>query len=160
MTDLPTRKPARLTEYDYAQAGGYFITVCTQRRAHLLGHIVGAGHPAGPHIELSECGMIVDRHIRAIPECYPAVFVDSYVVMPDHIHLLLRIDQPSGPAGCPAPTVNLSSVVGALKSLCTRAAKRPLWQRGYYEHVIRSGEDFRSCAEYIEQNPGKWLEPH
>ena len=158
MNEIPVRTPLRLREYDYAQNGAYFVTVCTKDRAHLFGRIVGAGHPAGPHTELSEYGVVVDEYIRTISQVYPDVFVDTYVVMPDHIHLLIRIDRAYGPAGCPAPTASLPKVISALKSLCTRSAKRPLWQRGYYEHVIRNREDFLSCGEYIASNPGKWLE--
>ncbi len=78
--------------------------------------------------------------------------------MPDHVHLLVRINLPNGPAGCPAPTTSLPKVVGAFKSLCTRAAGHPIWQRGYYEHVIRNEADFLACAEYIQNNPAKWAE--
>ena len=63
-----------------------------------------------------------------------------------------------GPARCPAPTADLPKVISALKSLCSREAGLPLWQRGYYEHVIRNGEDFLSCWEYIAGNPAKWAE--
>ena len=158
MSSLPQRKQPRLPDYDYSQNGAYFVTICSKNKAHLFGNIVGAGHLAGPHVELSSIGAVVDQHIRCIPQSYPDVFVDSFVVMPNHIHLLLRFDRASGPAGCPAPTGNLSKIIGALKSLCSREAKMPLWQRGYYEHVIRNQEDYLACLEYVDGNPAKWLD--
>lgn len=158
MSDLPRRKPPRLTEYSYASNGAFFVTVCTKNKAHLFGNVVGAGHLAGPHIQLSSIGSIVDRHIRTIPYVYFGVFVDSYVVMPNHIHLLLRFDRESGPARCPAPTSDLPKIIGAFKSLCSREAKISLWQRGYYEHIIRNREDYNACAEYIANNPSKWTD--
>ncbi|MGN1001306.1 MAG: transposase [Oscillospiraceae bacterium] len=150
------RKHPRLTEYDYSSNGAYFVTVCTKNKEKIFGHVVGAGHLAGPHVELSPFGKIVDEHIRAIPQIYPNVFVDAHIVMPNHIHLIVRIQQEDGPARCPAPTSDLTKIVGALKSLCSREAKRPLWQRGYYEHVVRNYEDYISCAEYVLYNPAKW----
>ena len=158
MTPVPQRKPTRLPEHDYSQPGGYFVTVCTKEKAHLFGRLVGAGHPAGPYVELSEYGNIVERRIRSLSQAYSGVFVDAYVVMPNHIHLLLRFDPESGPAGCPAPTTSLPKVISALKSLCSKDAAVPLWQRGYYEHILRNEEDFRACAEYILGNPARWAE--
>lgn len=157
MAALPERKAPRLKEYDYSQNGAYFVTVCTKSKVNLFGSVVGAGHPAGPHTALSNLGMIVDRHIRMIPQAYSRIYVDAYVVMPNHIHLLIRFDRSNGPAGCPAPT-DLPKVISALKSLCSREAGFSLWQRGYYEHVIRNEEDYLSCWEYIIGNPAKWLE--
>ena len=158
MDDLPKRKPARLSEYDYSQNGAYFVTVCTRGKTHLFGSVVGAAHPGGPHTALSNLGRVVDRHIRMIPQTYPNVFMDAFVVMPNHIHLLIRFDRPDGPAGRPAPTTDLPKVIGALKSLCSRDAGLPLWQRGYYEHVIRNETDYLSCREYIADNPARWAE--
>lgn len=154
--DLPERKPLRLKEYDYSQNGAYFVTICTRDRAPLFGRMVGAAHPGGPYVELSELGRIVEQHLAAIPSVYRAAEVDRYVIMPDHIHFILSLDQ-NGPPGCAAPT-SLPKIVSALKSLCTRSANAPLWQRGYYEHVIRNQADFDAAAEYIQTNPARRLE--
>lgn len=158
MDDLPQRKPARLSEYDYSQNGAYFVTVCTKGKSHLFGSVVGAAHPGGPHTAMSPFGMIVERHIQMIPKIYQGVFVDAFVVIPNHIHLLIRFDRSNGPAGCPAPTTDLPKVIGALKSLCSRESGCPLWQRGYYEHIIRNEEDYFACWDYIANNPAKWAE--
>lgn len=154
--DKPERKPLRLKEYDYSQNGAYFVTICTKDRKPLFGHIVGAAHPGGPHVELSELGQIVEHHLTAIPLVYQAAALEHYIIMPDHIHFILSLDQ-AGPPGCAAPT-SLPKIVSALKSLCTRSANTPLWQRGYYEHVIRNQADFDAAAEYILTNPIRRLE--
>lgn len=86
--ELPQRKPNRLPDYNYSQNGAYFITICTQGRKKFLSQIVGDGSPVPKPI-----GMIAEEYIRQIPETYPAVSVDRYVIMPDHIHLLLRFDR-------------------------------------------------------------------
>ena len=154
--DKPERKPLRLKEYDYSQNGAYFVTICTKSRTPLFGRIVGAAHPGGPHVELSELGQIVEHHLTAIPNFYPTAAIEHYIIMPDHIHFILSLDQ-NGPPRCAAPT-SLPKVVNALKSLCSRSAKIPLWQRGYYEHVIRNQQDMDAAAEYIQTNPARRLE--
>ncbi len=155
---MEKRKHPRLKEFDYSSNGAYFVTVCTQGKRHTLGSVVGAGHPAGPHTELTKFGEIVDNKIRSITDFYPHVFVDTYVVMPNHIHLPLRIDKPHGPAGCPAPTVSLPKIISALKSLSSREAGLALWQRGYYEHICRDYRDYLTRWQYIDDNPAKWAE--
>ena len=162
MDDLPNRKPPRLPEFDYAQNGAYFVTVCVEGRARILGEIVGAG-PRPARCELSPFGEIVLEVWEDLPNHTSGITLGPFVIMPDHIHAIIILDD--GRAGLgPAPTA-LTEVVRQLKSFSARRINRlrnssgcPLWQRGYYEHVIRSREDFRSCAEYIANNPAKWAE--
>ena len=90
-----SRKQNRLENYDYSQNGAYFVTICTQDRKPVLGAIVGDGFPVPKPI-----GEIAEEYIRRISEKYPDVTVDQYVIMPDHIHILLRIDG----TGNPSPT--------------------------------------------------------
>lgn len=148
------RKSLRLPNYDYGQAGGYFITICTKGQEELLS-TVGAGHLAGPVVKLTEIGTILETLILQLPQAYPTVTIDKYVIMPNHVHLLIQIAQ-SGPAGCPAPT--MPKIIGALKSMTTRQAGSPVWQRGYYDHIIRDEADHLRIWEYIDTNPAKWEE--
>lgn len=154
------RKALRLPRYDYGREGGYFITICTAHRKRVLSS-VGAGHLAGPVVELTEIGAIVDSLIQEIPQVYSAVKVEKYVVMPNHVHLLLTVSEMGpagcpGPARCPAPTI--PKVIGALKSISTRRAGQAIWQRGYYDHIVRDEADYGRIWSYIENNPGKWEE--
>lgn len=159
---MDKRKNLRLREYDYSENGAYFVTVCSKDKRHIFSSIVGAGHPAGPQTEFSNIGKSIEKHIKNIPNVYSGVFIDDYVVMPNHIHMLIRIDKPCLGAGqCPAPTektVTLPKIISAFKSLCSREAGQRIWQRGYYEHVCRSEFDYTVCCQYIQDNPIRWAE--
>ena len=154
--ELPIRKPNRLSEYDYSTNGAYFITICTQGRRKILSCIVGDGSPVP-----KPCGMIAEKQIAEIPEKYPTVSVDNYVIMPDHIHMLLRFDCNSG-TGNPSPT--LGNVIGWYKYQVTKQVhllpndkSERVFQRSYYDHVIRNQQDYDEIWQYIENNPKKWL---
>ena len=157
--DRPIRKPMRLREYDYSSPGAYFITICTREKECLLSRIlVGAGVLDGPKVELSSCGMAVEETLRDMDRHYPRVSIDRFVIMPNHIHLLLCISA-GGPSGTPAPTnAVLPSLISYLKRTTNRKCGFPLWQRSYYDHVIRNEDDYRQIAEYIEANPARWGE--
>lgn len=152
--DLPKRKPNRLKKYDYGKTGAYFITVCAKDRKNLFWNNVGAGI-ARP-FKLSEYGKIVDTAIKNIPIKYNAVSVDKYVIMPNHIHLLLQIHGGENGRAMPAPTV--STVIQQMKGYVTKCVGFPVWQKLFYDHIIRGEEDYREIWEYIENNPLKWRE--
>ena len=100
----PERKLNRLSEYDYGTNGAYFVTICTQDRCKILSTIVGDGFPVPkPH------GMIAEKYIAEIPKKYPTVSVDKFVIMPDHIHLLLRFGLEEG-TGNPSLRHSFASV--------------------------------------------------
>lgn len=153
------RKHNRIRNYDYSQNGAYFVTICTQDRRKILSDIVGDGFPVP-----KSSGIIAEKMIHQIPEKYPAVSVDHYVIMPDHIHLLLRIDPNIG-TGNPSPT--LGNIIGWYKYQITKQvnlmngtqAERIL-QRSYYDHVIRNQQDYDEIWQYIDNNPRKWLIDH
>ena len=147
------RKLNRLEYYDYSQNGAYFVTICTQDRKPVLGTIVGDGFP-GPN----QIGEIAEEYIRRISEKYSEVTVDRYVIMPDHIHILLRIDG----TGNPSPT--MGNVVGWYKYQVTKQVNllrnmpgEKLFQRSYYDHVIRNQQDYDEIWQYIENKPRKWV---
>ena len=152
---LPQRKPNRLFDYDYSTSGAYFVTLCTQDRKKILSSIVGDGF-AVP----KPCGIIAEEIIAQIPVKYPSVAVDKYIIMPDHIHLLLRFDRDLGTEN-PSPT--LGNVIGWLKYHVTKQVDAQidlngakLFQRSYYDHVIRNQQDYDEIWQYIENNPRKW----
>ena len=97
MEKKPTRKQYRLPDYDYSQSGAYFITICTKDRKQILSKIIVGTSIARPQeIELTEIGAIVDKGVKGIMEHYENVFVDNYVIMPNHIHLIIRLQNGSG----------------------------------------------------------------
>ena len=152
--EVQSRKSNRIGNYDYSQNGAYFVTICTQNRMRILSDIVGDGFPVP-----KPCGRVAESMIRQISVQYPAVEVDKYVIMPDHIHLLVRIGQEG--TGNPSPT--LGNVIGWYKYRATKEMNlikgtqgERVFQRSYYDHVIRNQRDYDEIWQYIENNPRKW----
>ena len=156
---IPKRKNPRLPSYDYGQNGVYFVTVCTQGRAHILGQVsVGAGVLDGPQVCLSEFGKIVEEQIAEINQTYSDIEIDKYVIMPNHVHLLIRLTG-QGPSRTPAPTnARLPQLVSVLKRFTNRKCGISLWQRSYHDHVIRDESDYLTHWQYIDSNPAGWAE--
>lgn len=154
MNELPKRKQIRLMNYDYSQNGYYFVTVCTHNRQNLFWESVGADiiRP-----NLSKYGKIVDAAINATPLHYPNIKIDEYVIMPDHIHLILKIssDDKNGRM-ISAPTKTIMTVVGQMKRWVSKEIGFSVWQKSYFEHVIRDENDYIEKAQYILNNPLKW----
>ena len=136
----------RLPGYDYAQPGAYFVTICTRDHASLFGAI------ADGMISLTVRGRIVRNTWLRLPEHYP-VELDAFVVMPNHVHGIIVI--PSVGAGFkPAPT--LSEIVRAFKTFSARRIGHPVWQRNFYEHIVRSEAALERIRQYIVDNPARW----
>ena len=154
--ELPKRKPNRLTEYDYSTPNAYFITVCTQDRKNLFWTDARAAIDCPENISLTDIGMMVKQVILDIPKHYPAITVDHAVVMPNHIHLLLQIKTDIDGRPMAAPTI--STVINQTKGAASKMAGFSVWQKGFYDHVIRNDNDYRDIWNYIEGNPGKWTE--
>ena len=180
------RRSIRLPAYDYAQAGAYFVTVCTQNHECLLGEVVDGA------MVLSEPGRMVETVWRELPQHYPGVEVDTFVVMPNHVHGIIMLvgagpcacpdnpgqprqvaGQPRGVSGqppgvAPTGTMSLPDVVQRFKSLTTARYRHGvlqnrwppfpgrLWQRNYYERVIRNDEELNGVRQYIVDNPAHW----
>jgi len=163
----PIRKLTRLQNYDYSQNGCYFVTVCVAGKKHLLAHykskaeIVGAGLRARPQdaLVLTAIGREVERAIQYIARNYENVTVENAIVMPNHIHLLIRLDdfesRQTGGRGNPP----LQNIIGQLKSYTTKRfleitgqKTEKLWQRGFYDRIIRNSAEFENAWNYIEYN--------
>lgn len=152
----PTRKQNRLTQYDYSTPNAYFITICTENRRNLFWKDVGAIIDRPENAPLTSLGRIVRQSVEDIPKHYPAISVDHYVIMPNHVHLLLQIHSDGDGRSMIAPTI--STVVRLLKGTVSKQAGYPVWQKGFYDHVVRNEEDYQEIWQYIEGNPGKWAE--
>ena len=149
----PKRKQNRLENYDYSQPGYYFVTICTKNKEHILGTVVGADVLIGPHVALSSEGELIESVISQMPA------VDKYVIMPNHVHVIFRLTElQNGPMGTSAPTQSLPQLVRYLKGRGTRLCGKTIWQRGYHDHIIRTGADYLRIWDYIDTNPVKWRE--
>ncbi len=160
---LPVRKPLRMTHYDYNTPGAYFLTFCTHNKKHFLSRIVGAIHES-PEPRLTICGQIVDTVIRNVPP-HLHVTIDQYVIMPNHVHLIAVITEEDVLRAIRESPLQgrsiVSKAVGYIKMNASKAIRQrygdvAVWQRGYYDHVIRNREDYVAMAEYIQTNPIRW----
>ena len=154
--ELPKRKRNRLTAYNYSTPNAYFITVCTENRKNLFWSDVGMIIDRPENVPLTSLGMVAQQSIRDISSHYPAITVDHSVIMPNHIHLLLQIHTDANGRSMIAPTI--STVMRLMKGTVSKQASFPVWQKGFYDHVIRNENDYQDIWNYIEGNPSKWTE--
>ena len=154
---METRKALRLDGYDYSAQGVYFLTLCTQHRRCILSR-VGRDDLGAPCVCLTAVGCIVDRYIRSISAPYPHIVVDQYIIMPNHVHLLLTVLHNDGAPGSSRPTAHIPRVVAALKRFTNQEAGCKLWQPSYYDHIIRDEADYTARYNYILDNPRRWAE--
>jgi REP element-mobilizing transposase RayT len=163
MGKLPQRRLNRLPGYDYSQNGAYFVTMCTKNRAEVLSRIENG------IVALTEYGEIIKDEIEIIPLIRKECIIDKFVIMPNHIHIIVRLvgddgNRPVSPhthcvsgdaGGLPsAPTV--SNMVKGFKGAVTRSLGFSLWQRSFHDHIIRDENDYLRIAEYVENNPVNW----
>ena len=151
-SSLPERKEIRLKGWDYADSACYHVVICTSERACTLGQIVDV---PSSHVELSPLGELCEKCMCKTLESMADIIMVVYVIMPNHVHMLVRV------AG--EGDTSLGAFVRSFKARVTRGARAALaqekvWQRGYYEHIIRDESDFAATWEYIENNPAKWAE--
>ena len=151
--DTPKRKPNRLPDFDYSTPGAYFITICTKDRRNLFWVDVGASI-ARP--QLTTWGNITANSICDIPKHYPAISVDHYVIMPNHIHLLLQINTDTNGRPMVAPTI--PTVIQQFKGIVTKRIGQSIWQKLYHDHVVRGEANYLKIWEYIDNNPARWTE--
>lgn len=162
------RKPTRLREYDYASNGAYFVTVCSKDKAKIFCRIVGRDDlGAPPCVMLTDIGKVVDKYICLISDAYNTVNVDKYVVMPNHIHLLLTIGkqrraESSRPTDAEEKRVSknyptVSQIIAALKRFTNKETGIKLWQTSFHDHIIRDEHDYLVRWQYIDDNPAKWV---
>jgi len=180
--ERPQRKSIRLKNYDYRLAGAYFVTICTQDRACLFGGIINGAMAA------NDAGCMIEIVWNEIPDHYPGIDIDAFQIMPNHMHGIIIVGagpracpdgdwqtcDATGQAQGPAPTginnLSLPDVVHRFKTMTTKRYadgvkqngwlrfKGRLWQRNYYEHIIRNDNDLNCIRDYISSNPLRWTE--
>ena len=145
MDILPKRKSPRIPGYDYSTENYYFITICTKQHRCFFGTTK----------RLTEIGEIAERHLKMLSNHYAYVEIDKYVVMPNHVHMILILKNGNA--------ANVNQIVAQYKSGVTREVRvlypnLDLWQRSFHDHVIRDRAGYEKIWNYIEGNPGKWEE--
>ncbi|MBI5816793.1 MAG: transposase [Nitrospinae bacterium] len=151
------RRTIRLKEYDYSLAGYYFVTVCASGRKCLFGDV------AGEEMRANHPGEIVIDTLYGMPKHYPHIVLDESIVMPNHVHFIIGISVGAGLKPALPRTAGLPEVVRAFKTFSARRINElrkssgvPVWQRNYYEHIIRNGKSLNLTREYIIDNPARW----
>ncbi|MFY9730930.1 MAG: transposase [Candidatus Acidiferrales bacterium] len=166
---LPRRRTIRFQNFDYSQAACYFVTICSKDNRCIFGHVVAA------RMQLSDLGRIVEECLVAVPRHFKNADIPVHSIMPNHLHAVvaLRVEASSAPPTetnsvraetFAAPiTGSIPTIVRSFKSAVTRAARaafrKPsldVWQRNYFERVIRSDDEFRKTWQYICENPARW----
>lgn len=149
-----SRKQLRLNNYDYSSAGAYFITICTKDNKQILAKIVvGDGVLTVPDYTLTPYGIICEKHIQSLNNFYENVNIDKYVIMPNHIHMLISV---SVVPQTVSRTNSIPDVIRSFKSLVTRDIGVSIWQRSYNDHIIRNQEDYNMKWKYIDANIIRW----
>jgi len=154
------RRSIRLKGYEYTQAGAYFVTICVQGRECVLGEVVGG------QMQLNDWGCVAEECWMWLADQYPYVTLDASVIMPNHLHGIIVVDDGRGGSRT-APTTRkpLGRLVGAFKTVSTKRINEMrgtpgavFWQRNYWEHIIRNDADLARIREYIQNNPARWME--
>jgi len=166
------RRSVRLQGYDYSQEGGYYITVCAKNRECLFGEICNGGRGA-KYCAHTDGGKIAEQCWREIPEHYPFIVLDKFIIMPNHIHGMLFIQNNDNPVGVqnfePLPINRFQKIIpgsigaiirgykiGVTKWFRANTNIFAVWQRNYYEHIIRDEDNLNRVREYIINNPYNW----
>lgn len=182
----PTRKQTRLKDFDYSQNGAYFITICSENMDCIFGKIKTKNNKDDAYInidmELTSIGEIVRKHIKNLTVRYPSMALDNYVIMPNHVHLLITIQNEdnvgegfnlpaqnnvgavfSPPAGALKGSPTISDMIRAMKSLSTREIRqkigytKKIFQRSFHDHVITKDKEYDKIWDYIDGNPYQWI---
>jgi putative transposase len=166
--DMHHRRSIRFRGFDYSRTGDYFLTIVAHNRRCLFGEIVDG------RVELSPVGQIVLSEWRKTPAVRSEIELDECVIMPNHIHGIIRISvgadgiRPNNHGAHPNPSRQprtLGAFVAGFKAAVTRSIRqhlhlqdKPIWQRNYYEHIIRNWKDLNRVRDYIRTNPARWDE--
>lgn len=167
--EKPTRKPNRIKRYDYSRNGAYFVTICTHERKRILSEvIVGTLSRSVPTVsnedpegcavmtQLLWHGQIAEKILRQMDAFYENISVDKFVIMPDHIHLIISMQGERPQTDVSVRTSALARFVGTFKRFCNREYGENIWQSRFYDHVIRNQQDYEEIWTYIDHNPKKW----
>jgi len=154
----------RFSNWDYTNAAYYYITICTKEREYFFGDIEDT------RLKFSEAGVVAERNWKSIPIHFPNVYLDEYIIMPNHLHGIIVIEESTNrrDEACLVSTVkrispkpgSIPTIIGSYKSACTKEISRShpnfAWQPRFYEHIVRTEKSLDTIRQYIRNNPLKW----
>ena len=160
--EMPNRKQNRLDAFDYGQEGAYFVTLCTQNRARIfqMELPVENGLCAVP-----KSNALIHKWVRETERKFTNIAIDKYVIMPDHLHWIVTIKERHAGRSLPDvmrffKTMTTNEYIRGVKDGVLTPFDGKLWQKSYYDHVIRNQQDYNEIWQYIENNPTKWIMMH
>lgn len=176
--ELPKRKRNRLDGYDYSLSGAYFVTICVKERAEMLWNSINKNvgetfglpkegipkedrpkeecpNPLSKESLLSDIGKVVDDEIKRLDTVYENVFLGDYCIMPDHIHIIIFISDTKNGRLQISPTI--SRIIQQFKGAVTKRLGFSMWQKSFYDHIIRDEHDYEAVRRYIDGNPMKYF---
>ena len=159
--ELPMRKDARLKNYNYSSNGAYFLTLCVKDRHEILWDDASVGAACGrpsSGLILSEIGKTIVAEINKIEEIYGTVKIDKYVIMPNHVHMIISLCGTMDEDGRPQAAPTISRIINKFKGSITKQIGYSIWQKLFYDHVIRNETEYQKICQYTEENPMKWAE--
>lgn len=162
MVEKQIRKPNRLNCYDYGEIGCYFITLCTHHRQSLFlmeKSSVGNGLRAVPN---NPANQVIRNWIAQLHHKFEGISIDQYVIMPDHLHFIINIKERCPGGSVPdimrfMKTMTTNEYIRGVKQGILQPFNKKLWQKSYYDHIIRNQQDYNEIWEHIENNPDKWM---
>ena len=150
--EIHHRQSIRLQGYDYTNEGIYFVTICCYQRQHLFGEIDNG------EMKINLIGQIVSALWQKIPQHFPNVELDGFILMPDHLHGIIIISESKEKS-------SLANIIQNFKSISSRKINRitktygiSIWQRNYYERIVRTEQELTNLYEYIKNNPANWTD--
>ena len=149
-------KPHRLKGFDYSSVSSYLLTFNTIGRKKILSEIIPGDLLSRPRVVLKPFGEVTEKYILRIETCYPGVKLENYVIMPDHVHLLISVEKYVPPSRKDKPRV--ATIIQTLKTLVTKETGQKIWQLDFHDTIADSEDIFIKCNEYITNNPAVWLE--
>ena len=162
--EIKERKPNRLGYYDYGQEGSYFVTLCTHNRLSLFEMEPLAGNGLGG-VPRPYQNSVIRKWIQETQNKFPNIVIDQYVIMPDHLHMIVTIRERHAGRSLPDvmqffKTMTTNDYIRGVKAGILAPFEKKLWQKSYYDHVIRNQQDYDETWQYIENNPAKWMLIH
>ncbi|MFI3241399.1 MAG: transposase [Alphaproteobacteria bacterium] len=174
---MQTIKKNRFTKFDYSTIGAYFITICTQDKKCILSTItslvgddarrrrtalgvpkkfnsVGDDALGVPKILLTNIGKVVEQEILKTNKIYKNINIENYVIMPNHIHLIIRVLPNLGTPRVSSPTIG--DIIGSFKRFSNKSSNINIWQRSFYDRIIRNDDEYKNINQYILTNPYNW----
>lgn len=163
--ELPNRKSIRLKGYDYSSNGAYFVTICTQNRLNLFGEIIVGADSISARMNLNNPGRMIDEILNETLNEFADVILDKYIIMPNHVHMIIIISRADMESAPTIPTIMQSfkrnttiKYINGVNDGNFQPFYKKMWQRSYHDHIIRNEVEYQKIWQYIDENSMKWAE--